>query len=129
MPGKPSGTHGWKQHSMTWNPGRKGQAMTDLAVVSLSGGMDSCVAAAIARDQGFDLALLHADYGQLTEARERRAYQEIADFYGVPANRRLVISFENLRQIGGSALTDPTIPLPEGDLGRPGIPASYVPFR
>ncbi len=103
--------------------------MRELAVVALSGGLDSCVATAIARDLGFELALLHADYGQLTEARERRAFGEIADFYGTPPARRLVISFENLRKIGGSALTDPAIALPEGDLDRPGIPASYVPFR
>ncbi len=100
-----------------------------LAVVSLSGGMDSCVAAAIAKAEGHDLALLHADYGQLTESRERQAFQDIADFYGVPLPRRLVISFENFRKIGGSALTDARIALPEGDLERSGIPSSYVPFR
>ena len=60
-----------------------------IAVVSLSGGLDSCVAAAVARAEGFDLALLHADYGQLTEARERQAFEAIADFYQVPAGRRL----------------------------------------
>jgi len=103
--------------------------MPELAVVSLSGGMDSCVCAALAKAGGFDLALLHADYGQLTETRERQAFHDIADFYGVPQRRRLVISFENLRRIGGSALTDPQIALPEGDLERTGIPASYVPFR
>ncbi|MBK8793578.1 MAG: 7-cyano-7-deazaguanine synthase QueC [Holophaga sp.] len=103
--------------------------MAELAVVSLSGGLDSCVAAAMARAEGFDLALLHADYGQLTEARERRAFQDIADFHAVPEQRRLVISFENLRMIGGSALTDASIPLPEGDLHRQGVPVSYVPFR
>ena len=100
-----------------------------LAVVSLSGGLDSCVATAIAKAQGFDLALLHADYGQLTEGRERQAFEEIADFYEVPRERRLVIPFANLRAIGGSALIDPGIPLPEGDLDRPGVPVSYVPFR
>jgi len=103
--------------------------MPELAVISLSGGLDSTVAAAIARAEGFELALLHADYGQLTEARERQAFEAVADFYGVPAHRRLVISFENLRKIGGSALTDPSIPLPEGDLHREGVPVSYVPFR
>ena len=103
--------------------------MKPLAVVSLSGGLDSCVAAAVARAEGFDLALLHADYGQLTEAREHRAFEAIADFYGVPRKRRLVIPFANLRAIGGSALTDPSIPLPEGDLERTGVPVSYVPFR
>lgn len=103
--------------------------MSDLALVSLSGGLDSCVAAAIAKSMGFELALLHADYGQLTEARERRAFDDIADFYGVSEARRLVISFENLRKIGGSALTDSRIPLEKGDLDRHDIPSSYVPFR
>jgi len=100
-----------------------------LAVVSLSGGLDSCVAAAVARAEGFELALLHADYGQLTEARERQAFAAIADFYGVPASHRLVVPFAGLRAIGGSALTDASIPLPEGDLERQGVPVSYVPFR
>ncbi len=103
--------------------------MSKLAVISLSGGMDSCVTTALAKVDGFELALLHADYGQLTEARERQAFHDIANFYAVPLPRRLVISFENLRKIGGSALTDPSIALPEGNLDRPGIPASYVPFR
>lgn len=103
--------------------------MAELAVVSLSGGMDSCVTAAIAKAEGRELALLHADYGQLTEGRERQAFDQIADFYGVPAHRRLVIPFANLRLIGGSALTDASIALPEGELDRPGVPTSYVPFR
>ena len=103
--------------------------MPDLAVVSLSGGLDSCVAAAIAKAEGHELALLHADYGQLTEQRERQAFREISDFYGVPEKRRLCIPFTNLNLIGGSALTDPSITLPEGDLKREGVPVSYVPFR
>ncbi len=100
-----------------------------IAVVSLSGGLDSCVATAVARAEGFDLALLHADYGQLTEARERRAFLAIADHYGVAPERRLVMPFDHLKRIGGSALTDPSIALPEGDLERQGVPVSYVPFR
>ncbi len=103
--------------------------MADLAVVALSGGMDSCVATALAVRAGCELALLHGDYGQRTEARERRAFSDIADFYSVPPARRLIVDFQGLRVIGGSALTDPAIALPEGDLARAGIPASYVPFR
>lgn len=103
--------------------------MGELAVVSLSGGLDSCVAAAIAKAAGHELALFHADYGQLTEAREQRAFREIADFYEVPQNRRLTIPFSNLKLIGGSALTDPSIALPAGDLERQDVPVSYVPFR
>jgi 7-cyano-7-deazaguanine synthase len=104
-------------------------AAPPIAVVSLSGGLDSCVTAAAARAEGHDLALLHADYGQLTEARERRAFHAIADHYGVPPERRLVVPFAGLQAIGGSALTDPAIPLPEGDLERRDVPVSYVPFR
>lgn len=104
--------------------------MGNLAVISLSGGMDSCVTAALARAAGHELAVLHADYGQLTERRERQAFEAIADFYGVPDPRRLEISFDNLRRIGGSALTDPAIALPlDQDPHRAGVPASYVPFR
>ena len=97
-----------------------------LAVVLLSGGMDSCVAAAIAR-QTHDLALLHAGYGQRTEARERRAFREIARHYGV--ERVLVARIDSLKAIGGSALTDPS--RDAIDARRPGssIPDTYVPFR
>ncbi len=103
--------------------------MARLAVISLSGGMDSCVTAAIATAEGFELALLHADYGQRTQAREKQAYRDIADFYGVPDRRRLIIGFDTLKAIGGSALTDTSIALPEGDPERAGVPVSYVPFR
>jgi 7-cyano-7-deazaguanine synthase len=99
------------------------------AVVLLSGGMDSCVTAAIA-NQTHRLALLHASYGQLTEQRERRAFDEIADFYGV--SERLVIRLDSFRQIGGSALTDNRISVPESGhalVAGAGIPVTYVPFR
>ena len=100
------------------------------AVVLLSGGMDSCVTAAIA-NQTHELALLHASYGQRTEKRERRAFEEIADFYGV--RERLVTRFYVFRQIGGSALTDADVAVPEsGEAVRAAdaaIPVTYVPFR
>jgi 7-cyano-7-deazaguanine synthase len=98
-----------------------------LAVCLVSGGMDSCVTAAIAREENAGLAFLHVSYGQLTEARERRAFEELADFYGV--SRRLVVSLEHLARIGGSSLTDPSMPVTDADLGAHGIPTSYVPFR
>jgi 7-cyano-7-deazaguanine synthase len=100
------------------------------AVVLLSGGMDSCVTASIARET-HDLALLHASYGQRTERRERRAFDEIADFYGV--RLRLAVSLDHFTQIGGSALTDARIAVPETQTGAPvggnAIPSTYVPFR
>lgn len=91
--------------------------------------MDSCVTAAIA-GQTHSLALLHASYGQRTEARERRAFDEIADFFG--ACERLIVRFDAFKQIGGSALTDQRIAVPEsGESLAPGsqIPVTYVPFR
>jgi len=107
------------------------------AVVLLSGGMDSCVTTAIAA-QTNTLALLHASYGQRTERRERQAFDEIADFYGV--RDRLVARLDHFREIGGSALTDPALAVPERESlpdhppsgGAPageGIPVTYVPFR
>ncbi|HYO92621.1 MAG TPA: 7-cyano-7-deazaguanine synthase QueC [Pyrinomonadaceae bacterium] len=100
---------------------------TSLAVCLVSGGMDSCVTAAIAREENEELAFLHVSYGQLTEARERRAFEEIADFYNV--QKRLAVSIEHLARIGGSSLTDKTIPVSEANLSSGEIPASYVPFR
>lgn len=97
------------------------------AVCLVSGGMDSCVSAAFARQQGHDLAFLHVSYGQRTEERERQAFEELADFFRV--RNRLVISLSHLNQIGGSALTDSTIQVPAGLLDRQGIPVTYVPFR
>jgi 7-cyano-7-deazaguanine synthase len=99
------------------------------AVVLLSGGMDSCVTVAIA-NQTHRLALLHASYRQRTEQRERRSFEEIADFYHV--KERLVVQFDVLQQIGGSALTDERIAVPESGeaiTSQPGIPVTYVPFR
>jgi 7-cyano-7-deazaguanine synthase len=99
------------------------------AVVLLSGGMDSCVTTAIA-NRTHRLALLHASYGQRTERRERRAFDEIGDFYGV--RERLVVRFDAFAQIGGSALTDQRIEVPESGAAlapQAGIPVTYVPFR
>jgi 7-cyano-7-deazaguanine synthase len=98
---------------------------TAKAVVLLSGGMDSCVTAAIARES-HRLALVHVSYGQRTERRERQAFDDIADFYRV--RDRLVVRLEHFRQIGGSALVDRSIPVPETGLSAE-IPVTYVPFR
>lgn len=105
----------------------------DLAVVLMSGGMDSCVTAAIAA-QECRPALLHVNYGQRTEARELAAFHAVADHFR--ASLRLVVSIEHLKIIGGSALTDHSIPVPGADASRSAvrdrpsaIPVTYVPFR
>jgi 7-cyano-7-deazaguanine synthase len=99
------------------------------AIVLVSGGMDSCVTAAIAQAEEYDLCLLHINYGQRTERRELQAFHELADHYAVPAMQRLVCSIAHLSAIGGSSLTDQNIPVTAADLESTAIPTSYVPFR
>ncbi len=102
-------------------------AASGLAVCLVSGGMDSCVTAAIAREENDEVGFLHVSYGQRTEDRERRAFHEIADYYHV--HHRLSASIEHLSKIGGSSLTDSNIPVTAANLGTREIPTSYVPFR
>jgi 7-cyano-7-deazaguanine synthase len=100
------------------------------AVVLLSGGMDSCVCAALAaRDH--QAAAVHISYGQRTEVRERRSFESICDRLEV--RDRLIVRNEALGRIGGSALTDSKIAVPEAqgldsNLSD-GVPVTYVPFR
>jgi 7-cyano-7-deazaguanine synthase len=100
---------------------------TPLAVVLLSGGMDSTVCMAIARSEGYDLAALHLNYGQRTQERELKAFHDVADFYDV--QRRLVVDVSHFAAIGGSSLTDTSIEVTAPNLANPHIPTSYVPFR
>ncbi len=100
------------------------------ALVVLSGGMDSTVCAALAvRDFGAEnVAALHIDYGQRTEKRERQAFREICERLGI--RTRLAVKTEFFRAIGGSALTDEQIAVPDAgpEIGAE-IPVTYVPFR
>jgi 7-cyano-7-deazaguanine synthase len=89
--------------------------------------MDSCVTASVARRESSSLAFLHISYGQLTEARERKAFNDIADHYDI--DQRLDVSIEHLAKIGGSSLTDEKIMVTEADLNSTEVPTSYVPFR
>lgn len=119
----------------------------DLAVVLVSGGLDSCVCAAEAALAG-DLALLHVNYGQRTQARELAAFAAIADHYQVPDARRLIADLDHIAHIGGSSLIDARLPVEQGmpagaessgsataDPAMPGrgagrrVPSTYVPFR
>jgi len=96
------------------------------SIVLVSGGLDSCVTAALALEKG-PAGFLHVNYGQRTTEREERAFNDIAAHYGI--GERLVVDISYLRDMGGSALTDSKIDVPEGDLARRGIPSTYVPFR
>lgn len=99
----------------------------DKAVCLLSGGLDSTVAAAWAARQ-YHLCVLHIGYGQRARARERAAAEAIATALG--AHEFIATEFPFLSALGGSALTDPAIAIPEGNLSPPGeIPVTQVPFR
>jgi 7-cyano-7-deazaguanine synthase len=101
----------------------------DLAIVLVSGGMDSLVTAAIAKQSYENLAFLHLNYGQKTEDKELQCFHEIADFYNVEAKYRKIIDISFLSQIGGSSLTDDTIDVKDYEGDSDEIPDSYVPFR
>ena len=99
--------------------------MSEKAVILISGGMDSCVTAAIAL-RSYTPYFLHIKYGQLTQNRELEAFTKIADYYKV--EKRLVAELDYFKQIKGSALTDDKIEIPEG-LNTSDAPVTYVPFR
>lgn len=100
--------------------------MQAQAIVLLSGGMDSCVCATLAARDA-KAAALHVSYGQRTEGRERKAFDRICDRLGI--EHRLAIRNDVLRAIGGSALTDISIKIPESQPLEVEIPVTYVPFR
>ncbi len=99
----------------------------ELAVVVLSGGLDSCVTTAIANEE-YTVALLHVRYSQRTQAREYRAFYDIANFYKVPKPRILVTELDYLKKIGGSSITDSSISTDDSKIND-NIPITYVPFR
>ncbi len=98
-----------------------------LAIVLLSGGLDSCTTAAIANSK-HTIALLHVGYSQRTQSREYKSFRAIANYYKVPEARIFSTRIDYLRKIGGSSLTDPDI-LVDKDNTNKQIPMSYVPFR
>lgn len=100
--------------------------MSSTAIVLLSGGMDSCVTAAVAA-QDHTLAALHIDYGQRTQQRERQAFDAIADHYQI--DRRLRVELPAIAAVGGSSLLRDGEPVPAADLDSAAIPSTYVPFR
>ena len=95
-------------------------------VVLLSGGMDSCVCAALAARE-FHVAAVHVSYGQRTERRERKSFFDVCDRLEI--RDRLAVRNEALRAIGGSALTDESIDVPESHAIGHAVPVTYVPFR
>lgn len=103
--------------------------MNNLAIVLVSGGMDSLTTAAIAKQENKELAFLHLNYHQKTAAKELECFNKIADHFQIPSERRKVIDMSFLSQIGGSSLTDQNISVSEFKGDSDEIPSSYVPFR
>ncbi|HMQ80291.1 MAG TPA: 7-cyano-7-deazaguanine synthase QueC [Ignavibacteria bacterium] len=98
----------------------------DKAIILVSGGMDSLVTAAIASRE-YELAFLHINYGQRTEKRELKSFNDIADHYNVA--ERLMVNIDYLAKIGGSSLTDKSIEVSKANIHNQEVPTSYVPFR
>jgi 7-cyano-7-deazaguanine synthase len=101
----------------------------ELAIVLVSGGMDSLVTAALASEKHERLAFLHLNYGQKTEKKELECFHQIADHYRVANSFRKIIDVTFLSQIGGSSLTDEQIEVKKYSGDSELIPDSYVPFR
>jgi 7-cyano-7-deazaguanine synthase len=96
------------------------------AVVILSGGMDSTTAAFIAKEEGYELIALHFNYGQRTQNRELKAFNDICNY--LKLDNRYIIDLPFFKQIGANALVDENIEVPTEGI-KPGIPITYVPFR
>src|SRR6266568_4876338 len=101
-------------NDQAYQEGSTDSSLCHLAVCLVSGGMDSCVTAAIAREENDELAFLHVSYGQRTEKRERRAFDDLAEHFKI--SKRLAVSIEYLKRIGGSSLTDAGIVVAKADL-------------
>ena len=95
------------------------------AVCILSGGMDSSVAAYMAKKEGYKIIALHFNYAQRTEAKELEAFRAIAKSLEA---KTYEIDLPFFKQIGASALVDESIAVPTEGI-KPGIPVTYVPFR
>jgi len=96
------------------------------AVVILSGGMDSTTTAYIAKNQGYELIAVHFNYGQRTESKELKSYENICNELNI--TKKYAIDLDFFTQIGASALTDKNISVPTAGL-EDGVPITYVPFR
>ncbi len=100
--------------------------MNKKAICVISGGMDSALAATIAKKQGYDIVALHFNYGQRTQKKELEAFEKIAQSLQAVASE--VVDLDFFKQIGINALTDESIEVPTEGI-KPGVPITYVPYR
>jgi len=96
------------------------------AVVLTSGGMDSLITTAIAKNENDEIYLLHANYGQRTEQKELDSFHNIANYF--KPKDVMIINIDYLVQIGGNSLTDKNMDIPKNELSD-SVPNTYVPFR
>ncbi len=96
------------------------------AIVLVSGGMDSLITAAIAKQECDEVYFLHLNYGQKTEVRELRSFRKMKEFF--KPKDVLIVEVSYLKDIGGSSLTDENMEIQDFD-GSDEVPTSYVPFR
>lgn len=103
--------------------------MDKKAICLVSGGMDSCVTAAWAIKNGYDVSFLHINYGQRTQKRELEAFENLVEFYKIKNKMSVDISY--LKNIGGSSLTDFSLDVEENSAPKSSDkpPSTYVPFR
>ena len=100
--------------------------MKKIAICIISGGMDSALAAQIAKNDGYDIVALHFNYGQRTEKKEFECFEKIAN--DLKAKEIQIVDLDFFSQIGVNALTDNSIEVPTDGI-KPGVPITYVPFR
>lgn len=101
----------------------------DKAIVLASGGLDSCVTIACAVSDGYDVSLMHINYGQRTQKREDKAFDDIAAYYKI--TNKMTVDIDYLKRIGGSSLTDMSMKVEEDTTpsSTGNLPSTYVPFR
>ena len=100
--------------------------MKKRAICIISGGMDSALAATIAKNNGYDIVALHFNYGQRTQKKELECFEKIAN--DIEALNKHIIDLDFFKEIGVNALTDEHLEVPTEGI-KPGVPITYVPYR